>query len=160
MSAEDLTQKTLEGFERLFGRGDLSTVDEMHAQGAVDHQEPEDVEFAAHIKDVVTVLREGLPDLRFEVHQIVQDGDIVATRSTMSGTHLGRLALGPLAGLAPTGRKVAVQHMHFFRYQDGRVADLWHVWDTLGLLRQLGVPAPDLRVAPPQGEPGEQGGAR
>ena len=37
--------------------------------------------------------------------------------------------------------------MHFFRYDpDGRVTDLWHVWNTLLLARQLGAPAPDLRV--------------
>jgi hypothetical protein len=30
---------------------------------------------------------------------------------------------------------------------DGRVTDLWHVWNTLALARQIGAPAPDLRVS-------------
>jgi hypothetical protein len=34
-----------------------------------------------------------------------------------------------------------------FRYDErGRLTDLWHVWNTLLLARQLGAPAPDLRI--------------
>lgn len=151
MAGEDLKARTLEGFERMFNEGDLTYADEQaHAASAVDHQEPLGTDFAEHMKDVVTMLRRAFPDLHFEVHEILQEGDIVATRSTMTGTHLGRLALGPLAAIEPQGNKIAVPHMHFFRYENGRLKDLWHVWDTLGLMRQLGVPAPDLRVGVPQ----------
>jgi hypothetical protein len=48
------------------------------------------------------------------------------------------------------GAHVDVAHMHFFRYDDeGRLTDLWHVWNTIGLARQLGAPAPDLSVGAP-----------
>jgi steroid delta-isomerase-like uncharacterized protein len=160
MAGEDLKARTLEGFERMFNQGDLTYADEQaHTPAAVDHQEPLGTDFTEHMKDVVTMLRRAFPDLHFEVHEILQEGDIVATRSTMTGTHLGRLALGPLAAIEPQGKKIAVPHMHFFRYENGRLKDLWHVWDTLGLMRQLGAPAPDLRVGVPQpagaGRPGE-----
>jgi hypothetical protein len=36
--------------------------------------------------------------------------------------------------------------MHMFRYSGERLADLWHVRDTTALLRQLGVPLPEMRV--------------
>jgi predicted ester cyclase len=148
MSAQDLKAKTLEGFERMFNQGDLSYVDGALAPAGVDHQEPEGTEFGQHLKEAITTLRTAFPDLHFEIHDIVCEGDVVATRSTMTGTHLGRLALGPLAGIEPVGKHVSVPHMHFFRYEDGVVADLWHVWDTMALMRQLGAPAPDLRVKP------------
>lgn len=52
-----------------------------------------------------------------------------------------------MAGLAVSGAHVEVPHMHFFRYDDqGCLTDLWHVWNTLLLARQLGAPAPDLRI--------------
>ena len=55
-----------------------------------------------------------------------------------------------MAALAVAGARVEVPHMHFFRYDaNGRVTDLWHVWNTLLLARQLGAPAPDLRVGAP-----------
>jgi len=146
MSTDQLKARTLEGFERMFNQGDLGAVDEAVNAAGTDHQEPLGTGFPAHLREVVTTLRTAFPDLHFEVHQIVCEGDIVATRSTMTGTHRGRFALGPLAAIEPKGAKVAVPHMHFFRYENGRVVDLWHVWDTLKLMQQLGAPAPDLRV--------------
>jgi predicted ester cyclase len=147
MTAEQLKALTLEGFERMFNRGDLDSIDATVAPGAIDHQEPEGTDFAAHLKHVIKTLREAFPDLHFEVHELVCEGDVVACRSTMTGTHQGQLRIGPLAGLAVNGAPVEVPHMHFFRYDaEGRVTDLWHVWNTLLLARQLGAPAPDLRV--------------
>lgn len=150
MTAEQLKSRTSEGFERMFNRGDLDYVDETVAPGAIDHQEPEGTDLAAHLKDVISTLRVAFPDLRFEVHELVCEGDVVACRSTMTGTHQGPLRVGPMAGLPVTGARVEVPQMHFFRYDDeGRVTDLWHVWNTLLLARQLGAPAPDLRLGAP-----------
>jgi steroid delta-isomerase-like uncharacterized protein len=147
MTTEQLKATTREGFERMFNRGDLDYVDEAIAPGAIDHQEPAGTDFARHLKHVISTLRAAFPDLRFELHEILCEGDVVACRSTMTGTHQGALQIGPMAGLPVNGTRVEVPHMHFFRYDDeGRVTDLWHVWNTLTLARQLGAPAPDLRV--------------
>lgn len=147
MTPEQLKALTLEGFERMFNRGELDYIDEAVARGAVDHQEPEGTDFANHLKQLVRTLRVAFPDLRFEVHEILADGNIVACRSTMTGTHQGPLNVGPMGALAVSGARIEVPHMHFFRYDEtGRVTDLWHVWNTLLLARQLGAPAPDLRV--------------
>lgn len=147
MTTEQLKALTLEGFERMFNRGDLSHVDKTVAGDAIDHQEPAGTDFVAHLKDVISTLRSAFPDLRFDVHEILAEGDVVACRSTMTGTHQGPLRIGPLAELAPSGASIDVAHMHFFRYDaEGRLTDLWHVWNTLQLARQLGAPAPDLRI--------------
>lgn len=147
MATHDLKALTLEGFERMFNRGEVDYADAAIATGGVDHQEPLGTSFPPHLKKVVTTLRTGFPDLHFEVHQIISEGDLVACRSTMTGTHLGRLDLGLLAGIEPVGAQVEVAHMHMFRYSGERLADLWHVWDTTTLLRQLGAPMPEVRVA-------------
>jgi predicted ester cyclase len=147
MTAEQLKARTLEGFARMFNNGELDYVERVTAPGAVDHQEPEGTDFVAHLKDVIVTLRTAFPDLRFEVHEILAEGEIVACRSTMTGTHEGPLNIGPMAALPVTRARIEVPHMHFFRYdQQGRLTDLWHVWNTLLLARQLGAPAPDLRI--------------
>ena len=120
--------------ERAFNEGDLAIVDETHAPGAIDHQEPAGTDFATHLKAVITILRTAFPDLHFEIHELLAEGEIVAFRSTMTGTHLG-----PFQGLPPTGKPISVAHMHFVRLLDGKTTDLWHVWDVAGLMRQLGV---------------------
>ncbi len=112
----------------------------------VGHQEPLGASFPPHLKNVVTTLRTGFPDLHFEVHHMIAEGDTVACRSTMTGTRLGRLDIGPLAGMEPRGATVRGSHMHMFRYSGDRLSDLWHLWDTIALLRQLGAPMPEMRV--------------
>lgn len=150
MTDHELKRRTREGFERMFNRGELDFVDETVAVGAVDHQEPAGTDMAAHLKQVIATLRTAFPDLHFELHQMLCEEDLVACRSTMTGTHRGPLNIGPMGGLPINGAHVEVAHMHFFRYgEDGRVTDLWHVWNTLGLARQIGAPAPDLRVGAP-----------
>jgi steroid delta-isomerase-like uncharacterized protein len=147
MTAEQLKALTLEGFARMFNNGELDYVERGTAPGAVDHQEPEGTDFVAHLKEVIVTLRTAFPDLRFEVHEILAEGLTVACRSTMTGTHQGPLNIGPMAGLPVSGAAIEVPHMHFFHYDEqGRLTDLWHVWNTLLLARQLGAPAPDLRI--------------
>jgi predicted ester cyclase len=71
------------------------------------------------------------------VHHVLREGDLVATHSTMTGTHAAPFALGPFAALPPSGMHVSVPHLHVFRYRGARVAEFWHVWDTAALARQL-----------------------
>ena len=150
MTAEQLKARTLEGFERMFNEGDLAYVDAAVADGAVDYQEPAGTDFATHLKQVISTLREAFPDLHFEVDELIGEGDTVACRSTMTGTHQGPLRIGPMASLAVNSAAIDVPHMHFFHYDDeGRLTDLWHVWNTLALARQLGAPAPDLSIGAP-----------
>jgi steroid delta-isomerase-like uncharacterized protein len=150
MTTAELKTRTLEGFERMFNQGDLDYVDTAVAPNAIDHQEPEGTDFAAHLKHVISTLRTAFPDLRFEIQELIGEADVVACRSTMSGTHQGPLRIGPMAGLPVNGTRIEVPHMHFFHYDDeGRLTDLWHVWNTLMLARQLGAPAPDLSISSP-----------
>jgi predicted ester cyclase len=144
MSTEINKAVALAFMERGFNQGDLSALDDHLAPDGVDHQEPAGTDYREHLKAVITMLRTAFPDLHFEIHHILAEGDIVAFHSTMTGTHLGALNLGPLRNLPPTGRKIAVAHMHFVRIVNGRSTDLWHVWDIPGLMRQLGM-APETQ---------------
>ncbi|THF86623.1 ester cyclase [Deinococcus sp. KSM4-11] len=123
--------------ERAFNRGDLSAVDDLLLPASTDHQEAPGVNFPQHLKQVVTMLRTAFPDLHFEIKHLMSSGDIVAMHSVMTGTHLG-----PMRDLPPTQRRVHVRHMHFVRVEQGRGAELWHVWDTASMMRQLTGPAP------------------
>ncbi len=148
MSAEANKALTLEFMERAFNQGDLSVIDEQHAVDAIDHQEPLGTDFIAHLKQVVTGMRTAFPDLHFEIHHIVAEGDIVAFHSTMTGTHTGMLQIPNVLPIPATGKPISVVHMHFLSYVNGKGHDLWHVWDTPALMRQLGVmPQPQARPA-------------
>jgi predicted ester cyclase len=128
-----------EVLERAFNQGDLSVIDQYVAADGVDHQEPPGTDFRQHLKEVVTRMRTGMPDLHFEVHEILAEGDIVSFRSTMTGTHSGPCDTGMGRVLPPTDRKISVPHMYFLRFVDGKNTDLWHVWDMTSMMRQMGV---------------------
>ena len=127
--------------ERAFHQGELSAVDAFNAPDGVDHQEPPGTDLIAHLKQVVVALRTAFPDLHFDIHELLADGDIVAFRSTMTGTHTGTLSILPGQSLPPTGRRVAVPHMYFLRVVDGKTTDLWHLWNIPMMMQQLGITA-------------------
>jgi steroid delta-isomerase-like uncharacterized protein len=136
MTTETNKALTRQFIERAFNEGNLTIVDEALAQDGIDHQEPLGTNFATHLKAVITMLRTAFPDLHFEIHAMLAEGELVAFRSTMTGTHRG-----PFQGLLPTGKQISVAHMHFVRFVNGKTSDLWHVWDMAGLMRQLGTVA-------------------
>jgi len=69
---------------------------------------------------------------RFEIHQMVAEGDTVAVRYTFHGTHTGELN-----GIAPTGRTVSRESSAFFTIADGKVVEGSIVADGHGFLAQL-----------------------
>ncbi len=65
------------------------------------------------------------------------EGDRVVARWTGTGTHTAEFN-----GIPPTGKAISVAAVHLFRLEGGKIAEQWCVWDTLGLLQQLGVVPP------------------
>ena len=82
------------------------------------------------------VIRRGAPDFRNEIIELIASGDRAAARLSYTGRHDG-----PLAGLAPTGRRFEYAGSAFFTARAGRLASAWVLGDVDGLRRQLGPPA-------------------
>lgn len=138
MDTELNRKLTREVLERGFNQGDLTVFDTHMDPAGIDHQEPPGTDLIAHLKEVVSRLRTAFPDLQFEIHDMVAEGEIVAFRSTMTGTHSGVFDMGPGRYLPATGRQVSVPHMHFVRVVDGKTTDLWHLWNLPMMMQQLG----------------------
>ena len=71
--------------------------------------------------------------LRYEVHDVVADGDKVAIRATAYGVHNT-----DHLGVPATGRPYAMPTMHLYRGQGDRLAEHWGVRDELTVLQQVG----------------------
>lgn len=71
---------------------------------------------------------------QWDLHEVIPVGDVVTLRWTGRGTHNGEVM-----GIPPTGRKVIVDAISILHFRDGRIAENFTVWDTLGMLQQLGV---------------------
>jgi steroid delta-isomerase-like uncharacterized protein len=125
--------------EEIFGAGNYDVADELLQKDAIGHDPalPEPVKGPEGLKESARGYRAAFPDLMASIDQMVGEGDLVATRWTCRGTHKGELF-----GIAPTGKQVTVTGITIDRYVDGKLAESWTNWDTLGLMQQLGaVPA-------------------
>jgi steroid delta-isomerase-like uncharacterized protein len=85
-------------------------------------------------KEVFTILGKAFPDLHIAVEDEIREGDKVACRTKVTGTHLGEYL-----GVAPTGKTITYNEMFIFRLVDDRIAQTWGVVDFAAQLRQLGL---------------------
>ena len=84
-------------------------------------------------KKIADDFRAAFPDLRVQVDLIFGEGALVVGRWTATGTHAG-----PWGGLEPSGRRVTFSAANIFRFEDGKVAEIWNHRDDLGLQEQIG----------------------
>ena len=130
--------KTLEEYtEAIWHEGDLDAVDHFFAPDYVSY-DPIDrqVEGAQGFKEYVASLRTAFPDIHFSWEDFVAEGDKIAGRWTLRGTHLGR---SPSLGIEATGRQVVVSGITIFEIVGDKIVADWEAWDRLNLLQQLGV---------------------
>jgi steroid delta-isomerase-like uncharacterized protein len=89
---------------------------------------------AEAFKEVFATLHRAFPDLKVTVEDLIEEGDKVVARNTVTGTNLGEYM-----GRPPTGTSVTYNEIFIFRFADGRIAETWGVVDVLAQMKQLGV---------------------
>lgn len=89
------------------------------------------------LRNTVNMIRGAFPDATCTPQQFFTDGDKVIGVNMFQGTNTG-----PLMGGPPTGKKVVMNTIDICRVENGKVAEIWHVEDMLGMLIQLGVVPP------------------
>ena len=129
-TAEDNKKAVRECFENA-SQGNFDALDEILAPAYVLH--PEEVRGREGLQAMVEGYRSALSGLRVTIDQQFSEGDYVATRFTISGTHDG-----DLMGAPPTGKQVAFTGITISRCEDGRLVEEWEITDAVGLLRQVG----------------------
>ena len=121
---------------------DLSRIDELVSDDFVDHGAPPGlVEPGPQgYRTVLGMLREAL-DLRWEVLELVAEGERVMVHVRQRGRHVGEFL-----GVPPTGAEIDAEAMHLYRVEDGRIREHRAVRDDLALQRSLGVVAAPAAV--------------
>ncbi len=75
----------------------------------------------------------SFPDLKFTIHEIIEQGDLAAMRLTFEGTHREEFE-----GVLPTKKRVQVTEMLFAKARGGKICEMWEDYDKLGMMKQLG----------------------
>ena len=135
MSTDELKAKLRNLDDEVFNKGNLAVIDDVVAPDFVNHDPfPGEPSGREGFKMLATAMRAAFPDLHFTNEQMIGEGDIVAHRFTMRGTHAG-----PFLGLPATGRSITMRGIDILRFADGKVTDRWARTDDLGLMQQLGL---------------------
>ena len=79
------------------------------------------------------MMRSGFPDIQWTLEDLITEGDKVAARFTMRGTHNGQFF-----GAPTTGKVIMVQAINFYRLANEQIIEEYGQPDMLGILRQIG----------------------
>jgi len=130
------------------GSGTLADFQALYTADAVNREarnEPPDTRGTGPAALYATArwLRTAFSDLAWRVHDVAHDDDLVVVHATMSGRQTGpfvayRSDAEVGAVFPPRGRTFAVTQTHWFRMEDGRVAEHWANRDDLAMGQQLG----------------------
>jgi len=136
MSSNQNTTNGQRFFEDMLGKANWDLANEILAPEIIMHH-PSSPQPVAGVKNVVGFLgafREGFPDMNMKVEFTFGEGEMVAVRWQMSGTHTA-----VLFGIPPSGKSVSVAGISLLRFSDGKVVEDWVSEDSLGLMQQIGV---------------------
>ena len=124
--------------EQVCARGDMTLAPTCYAEDFADYFASSEYHGLEGVRASTELYRALFPDLVFEVVAQVAENDQVASRWLLTGTN--------------RGRRVSVWGITLSRLRDGRIVEDWTGFDSLDLIRKLGLvrtllAAPKLLVA-------------
>jgi predicted ester cyclase len=125
LRAPDRATLARDALEQVCSGKRLADVGEYYSPKFVDHVNASEYHGLEGARRSVSLYQRLFDDLRFEVLQQVTEGDSVASRWALHGTH--------------RGRRVRLTGIVISRIEDGRIVEDFGATDTLELARQLGL---------------------
>ncbi len=137
MSTQDKNKDTVRQFyERVINKGDYELAPSILVPSFWDHGNPPDGPKGLEgLKQFLSMLASAFPDIRVDIEEMLAEGDLVAVRIKVSGTHKGTL----LGKFPASGKHAVWTGMDFLKLKDGKITERWSVRDLLGLMQQIGV---------------------
>lgn len=83
--------------------------------------------------DLTQMVLRAIPDIHYEIKQLVAKDDRVVVQLRGTGTHRGEFL-----GTAGTGKRLEWNAINIYRFKDGKAVETWQLADVWGLLRQMG----------------------
>jgi len=130
--------------------GDLSVAEkylteDYHSHGSYD----DSITGPASFRLTIEMQHRSFTDVKYEILDVVSEGDKSAIRWVMRGRHTG-----PFIGVPATGKEIEHHAMIFLRFEGEKIAERWGIVDNFALLKMLrGEAAGPLAGGPPGGGP-------
>ena len=125
-------------YKEVYVDWDMALVDEVLSPRFTSHDWPNDGRAGPEaFREYYAAIRSAVPDARYQVDDLIAEDDRVVVRWTLRGTHQR-----DFAGIAATGRPIALKGIAIYRVDDGKLMERWVVSDLHGLLEKIEAPAP------------------
>jgi len=133
MSAEENKAIIRQYTDEVFNRKDLGALERWLAASFVDYgaNQPPGIE---PVRRDLSAFLTAFPDLEVVIDEQIAQGDKVANRYTIRGTHRGEFF-----GIPPTNREATWSEIDIVRLADGKLVERWAVEDRLSQQQQLGL---------------------
>ena len=120
MSPEELKSLSWQFDDNVFNHGNFDVIEEIVDPGFVNHDPlPGQSGDRDGIAPAATTLRAAFPDVQFINDGIIAEGNIVAHRVRIVGTHQGEYL-----GVAPTGKQITIKSADFIRFQNAKMIEM------------------------------------
>jgi predicted ester cyclase len=121
-------------YEEVYVDWNMALADEVISPQFTSHDWPEHAPTGPRaFRDYYSAIRSAVPDARYEVDDLIAEGDKVVVRWRLLGTHKGNFR-----GIAPSGRSITLKGIAIYRVQHGQLMERWVVSDLHGLLEEIG----------------------
>jgi steroid delta-isomerase-like uncharacterized protein len=120
----------------MFNTGNTDGIENIVADDFVDHQKDPSITSTGiqMVKDMLTLYRTSMPDLKQEVLHMATVGDRTYIHLRMTGTNTG--AWGDMP---PTGKAMDVLGVDIIRFANGKAAEHWGYVEEMKMMQQLGL---------------------
>jgi len=89
-------------------------------------------------KEAMARFHSSYANLQYTIEDMIAEGDKVMVRATARGIHTGDF-MTKFGKATATGKEITYAIIFIYRLADGKLVDLWEVYDNLARMQQLGV---------------------
>src|SRR5215831_15123698 len=137
MSLKKNKALVLQFYEEVWGEGNLEFAKEVFHENYIRHDLHADhlSSGVAGQMQIAGDFRKAFADLQISVDLMFGTDEYIAALWTMSGTHIAAWR-----DIPATHKKATFSGVNIFRFENGKVMEIWNHRDDLGLYQQLGAP--------------------
>ena len=126
-----------EWFEELWNKRQTATIDRLLAPDVIAHglvdEKGNEIRGPSEFKTFFEQFTKAFPDIHVEVADTISEGDRIAARCIVTGTHRGETL-----GVPGSNKPVQFTGVAILRIKDGKIVEAWNNFDFQTLSRQIG----------------------
>ena len=116
--------------DEVYNKGNMAVFDEVVAENAVLHDNEKTAKSVGMVKRQIRMITGMYRNLEITIDDIIAEGDMVAMRATFQGI------------FKRNGKKITSPSISMCRFKDGKIIEVWRMYDNLNIFRQMGISPP------------------